>query len=144
MVDVLKAAKLEKAQIERQIKPLQQRVTRLDAFISEYYRLAGQPDPDTQPPRNGSEDTDRPFREVVIDACERVLDDGSPKQTRVLISEMLKLGLVMRGKDPVAYLSAILSTEKDRFVADRKYGWSLVHKKEAEGVPPPSASGLQL
>lgn len=150
MADILQTALAEQAQIERQIDELRDRKSRLDAFIAEYRRLAGasahRPPPPPPPlQKNGSGSHRRPFREVLIECSEKILSDGASRHTRDLVEAIEQRGIRVRGKDPAQYLSAILSREKSRFQADRRFGWSLVatEKTEAEGVTAPSAPLVQ-
>lgn len=68
------------------------------------------------------------FKDLVLPIIERILADGRPRPTKELVDIIKLEGVAVHGVDPVMTISAILSREKDRFVADRKHGWSLKEK----------------
>ncbi|QWF18701.1 hypothetical protein [Lysobacter capsici] len=68
-----------------------------------------------------------PHQSVKASASDRVasyLSDGSREKTAALLKRLDNEGIVIRGKDRVLALSAILSKD-ERFEASRKLGWAL-------------------
>lgn len=75
------------------------------------------------------------LKEAVLRVVEEYLADGKPHPTKELVDVVKSHGVHISGNDPVITVSAILSREKDKFSADRKYGWSLKEKSlNAEGT----------
>lgn len=68
-------------------------------------------------------------KEQVVEAAIRILDDGVPRSTEVLLEQFLKDGIAIGGANKVTTISSILSRNKT-FKASRKEGWSL-DKKES-------------
>lgn len=65
------------------------------------------------------------LKDAVLSVVEKCLADGKPHPTKELVEELQAQGVVISGADPVITVSSILSREKDKFLADRKHGWSL-------------------
>lgn len=75
------------------------------------------------------------LKESVLRVVEEYLADGKPHPTKELVDVIQSHGVQISGADPVITVSSILSREKDKFSADRKYGWSFKEKSpNAEGT----------
>jgi hypothetical protein len=84
------------------------------------------------------------IKDRIIAECERILSDGRPRPTRHLRTALVDRGVELNGKDQVLQVSAVLSRAKDKFVASRTDGWTLLRFKNGEGsgapTPEPSDS----
>ncbi|MDN2713789.1 hypothetical protein [Janthinobacterium sp. SUN120] len=65
------------------------------------------------------------LKDSVLSIVEKFLADGKPHPTKELVEEIQAHGVAISGADPVITVSSILSREKDKFLADRKHGWTL-------------------
>jgi hypothetical protein len=68
-------------------------------------------------------------KEQVVEAALRILSDGIPRSTDVLVEQFVNDGIAVGGTNKATTVSSILSRNKN-FKASRKEGWSL-DKKES-------------
>lgn len=60
----------------------------------------------------------------IILCTQRLLSDGMPRSTHLILAELKKQGVVFAASNPMQRLSQMLS-ENDKFINDRQSGWSL-------------------
>lgn len=66
---------------------------------------------------------------------------GGPMQTRALVDVLEKQGVTLGGKNPISYLSGVLSRAED-FGNDRVAGWYLKAGRTGLGLEVPVARGM--
>lgn len=80
-----------------------------------------------------------PYKEVsshkgrVTDNAALILASDAPMKTPILLERLEARGIEFHAKDKLGNLSAILSRD-DRFVSDRRSGWSLTQKNPQDAA----------
>jgi hypothetical protein len=69
----------------------------------------------------------------VAEGAMQLLASGAPMKTPLLLEQLEARGIDFQAKDKLTNLSAILSRD-DRFVSDRRIGWSLAQKNPQDAA----------
>lgn len=75
----------------------------------------------------------------VLSTAIEILKDGSQIRTPQLLEKIEAMGVEFTARDKAGNLSVILSKD-DRFVSDRRHGWSLVREAQQDA---PTSAGSQ-
>lgn len=81
-----------------------------------------------------------PVKDQILSSAVSLLADGKPRHSADLLSHFLREGIPVGGINKILTISSILSRD-DRFVANRKYGWTLAKNGKGEDGWTSSPSG---
>ena len=133
-------ALLAKRQIESQIRELNERLRKIEAFISLYDEFA-QGVTSSASAVSSSPNVGGDKKLSVPEAVAAILSDGYPRQTHILLNMLESQGIKIGGAKPHINLSSTLSRDSRFISKGPKVGWTLTSKMAS---PATAATGTGL